>query len=362
MADRWMEERDREWRDRDWRRSEQYGRRTAEGGRWPEERTWSGPGEGRGPQDDRTGPEPTGRYAWGADDYDAPSRLAYGGGSYGLGGAYGGRSPADRGQSFTAQDYTGGGYRGAEHGYAGRGDYATWAYDGDRSYNRDLERRYAGEMRRPVSGGTGGYDYERGYGDGGRGRDREGRAPFEERRDERGGGMDFLQRAGERISGWFRGESPMGGRREDDRRGEGGYYREDFGREARYIPERSFSGHGPRGYKRSDERISEDVHQRLTDDPYLDASNIHVDVRNGEVTLSGTVDNREAKHRAERTIEDLSGVGHVQNNLRVDQGASLTGSGGRGYGSSALEAEMRRYAGEADQHRPTQRPSGWTDS
>jgi hypothetical protein len=61
------------------------------------------------------------------------------------------------------------------------------------------------------------------------------------------------------------------------------------------------------------------------------------------VTLSGHVENREAKHRAERLIEDLSGVRHVQNNLRVKPGAGLTGAG-QGFGSSALEAEMRRDA------------------
>src|SRR5207253_1498766 len=119
------------------------------------------------------------------------------------------------------------------------------------------------------------------------------------------------------------------------------HYREDFGREARPIPDPDHRGHGPRGYRRSDERISDEIHQRLTDDPWLDASNIEVEVKGGEVTLNGRVDNREAKHRAERLIEELSGVSHVQNNLRVDARAGLTGAG-RGFGSSALEAEMRR--------------------
>ena len=51
--------------------------------------------------------------------------------------------------------------------------------------------------------------------------------------------------------------------------------------------------------------------------------------------------------RAERLIEDLSGVRHVQNNLRVNPHAGLTGAG-RGFGSSALEAEMRRNEQAAD--------------
>ena len=104
---------------------------------------------------------------------------------------------------------------------------------------------------------------------------------------------------------------------------------------------------GNRGYRRSDDRINDEVHQRLTDDPWLDASEIGVEVKGGEVTLNGLVDNREAKHRAERLIENLAGVSHVQNNLRVKPDGGLTRAG-RGFGSSALEAEMRRDAAATD--------------
>jgi hypothetical protein len=103
----------------------------------------------------------------------------------------------------------------------------------------------------------------------------------------------------------------------------------------------SCRGLGPKNYQRSDARISDDVHDRLTEDPWLDASDIVVAVNGGEVTLSGRVDCRDAKHHAEWLVEDLSGVRHVQNNLRVDPGAGLAGAG-RGFGSSTLEAEMRR--------------------
>ena len=79
-------------------------------------------------------------------------------------------------------------------------------------------------------------------------------------------------------------------------------------------------GRGPRSYKRSDERIKEDVNDRLTDDPYLDASDIEVELSNAEVTLSGTVKARQDKRRAEDLAESVSGVSHVQNNIRVRQG------------------------------------------
>lgn len=77
-------------------------------------------------------------------------------------------------------------------------------------------------------------------------------------------------------------------------------------------------GRGPKGYTRSDERIYEDVCERLTEDRFIDASNVEVTVKDGEVTLSGTVASRGLKYRAEDLAELASGVRHVQNNLRVD--------------------------------------------
>lgn len=76
-------------------------------------------------------------------------------------------------------------------------------------------------------------------------------------------------------------------------------------------------GRGPKNYTRSDERIRDDVNDRLTDDSWLDAQEISVEVANREVTLSGTVASRDDKRRAEQLAESVSGVDHVQNNLRV---------------------------------------------
>jgi osmotically-inducible protein OsmY len=170
---------------------------------------------------------------------------------------------------------------------------------------------------RPYSGGNGGYDYERGYGDGGRGEERGERV---ERAGRNAG--DFLHRAGEKVAQWFSGGS------------EGRAYDPDADR-------RGARGLGPKGYKRSDERISDDAHERLTDDPWLDASEITISVSAGEITLSGSVPSREAKHRAERVVEDISGVTHVQNNLRLSRGGILTGDS-TGYGNAVSEAQMRR--------------------
>jgi hypothetical protein len=78
-----------------------------------------------------------------------------------------------------------------------------------------------------------------------------------------------------------------------------------------------FTGRGPRGYQRSDERIKEDVSDRLTQHGQIDATDIEVRVENCEVTLIGTVDSREAKRMAEDVSDAVLGVRDVHNKLRV---------------------------------------------
>jgi osmotically-inducible protein OsmY len=80
-----------------------------------------------------------------------------------------------------------------------------------------------------------------------------------------------------------------------------------------------FTGRGPKGYQRSDARIYEDVCDRLAQAPDIDASDIEVRTTNGEVTLAGSVREREEKRRAEDLIEGVSGVRDVHNNLRVSR-------------------------------------------
>ncbi len=108
--------------------------------------------------------------------------------------------------------------------------------------------------------------------------------------DERG----FLERAGDELRSWF-GDRDARRRREVDHR-----------------------GRGPKNYARSDERICDDINDRLTEDMWIDASEIEVSVSAGEVQLTGTVDDRWTKRRAEDCAESVSGVRHVQNNLRYD--------------------------------------------
>jgi osmotically-inducible protein OsmY len=76
-------------------------------------------------------------------------------------------------------------------------------------------------------------------------------------------------------------------------------------------------GKGPKGFKRSDERIREDVSEAIARQGWIDASDVEVRVQSGEVTLSGTIVHRDHKRMIERMIEDLPGVVDVHNEIRI---------------------------------------------
>jgi osmotically-inducible protein OsmY len=117
----------------------------------------------------------------------------------------------------------------------------------------------------------------------------------------------FFERIGDEIRSWL-------GDEEAERR----HRRMDEMRRGRYA------GRGPRGYRRSDERIREDVNERLKDDWRVDASDIEVSVDNGVVTLAGRVGSRAEKRRAEDVAESVSGVTDVSNQLRVGSSVPFT--------------------------------------
>jgi hypothetical protein len=105
--------------------------------------------------------------------------------------------------------------------------------------------------------------------------------------------------------------------------------------------QQNYSGRGPRNYRRSDERIEEEINEMLTRHPGVDASDIEVSVKDGEVTLSGTVDDRRTSRMIEDTIDDITGVHDVHNQIRV----------------------KNRQSSQSDQeqHRSTQREGGMTN-
>ena len=167
--------------------------------------------------------------------------------------------------SFTSETYrTGGNVGPREHLGYGRGDdYSRGAYS-----------------RGSYGAGTYGVAPRREYGDSNSDNDR-----------------GFFERAGDEVASWF-GDEDAARRREQDHR-----------------------GRGPSNYTRSDERILEDACDKLTQDWGVDARNVQVTVANGEVTLDGKVENRRQKRRAEDVVHEVSGVSHVQNNLRTQDSA-----------------------------------------
>jgi hypothetical protein len=94
----------------------------------------------------------------------------------------------------------------------------------------------------------------------------------------------------------------------------------EYGRETPGA-RREFIGKGPKGYTRSDERIREEVCERLAGG-YLDASDIEVAVENGEVTLTGTVADRRTKRMAEEILDNISGIKDFNNNLKLKTAAT----------------------------------------
>src|SRR4030088_2181837 len=86
------------------------------------------------------------------------------------------------------------------------------------------------------------------------------------------------------------------------------------------VPERPqgpYRGRGPRGYVRSPARIYEDLCDRLTDNPFVDASDIEVTISGAEAILSGTVPDTIALRQAQAIAEEVAGVSHVHNRLQV---------------------------------------------
>ncbi len=213
------------------------------------------------------------------------------------------------------------------------GDHESVGADGDESGNvlgnSDYQANQNRRGRVPQSGSHGslgrggesslggmtghGGQASRGLYDGQRGEGWGGRPGGMQQDDDPAPGSQAMFGAHDRMTG-------IGGSMGAGTHGQGGYGGMGQGaqpsrREQSYAG--SHAGRGPRGYRRSDTRISEDVHERLTDHPDIDAGEIEVQVQDGEVTLTGTVDDRGAKYLAEDVAAGVSGVREVMNLLKV---------------------------------------------
>ena len=85
----------------------------------------------------------------------------------------------------------------------------------------------------------------------------------------------------------------------------------------RRNPGGSQAGRAPQFHRRSDDKIYEEVRELLTNNPDLEASEIELHVESGEVTLTGTVESRDAKWLTEDLVNSVSGVREVNNRLKV---------------------------------------------
>ena len=122
---------------------------------------------------------------------------------------------------------------------------------------------------------------------------------------------NWWEKTKDEVSSWF-GDSDAERRRRQDEQTTGEH-----------------KGKGPRGYQRSEERIKEDVCDRLCDHPAIDATNVNIEVSGTEVVLTGTVSSKDEKRRAEDIAESVSGVRNVENRIRVDNTSTGSGISGR---------------------------------
>ncbi|MDO9638414.1 MAG: BON domain-containing protein [Pseudotabrizicola sp.] len=227
---------------------------------------------------------------------------------------------SDRSQRGGSRDEDARNWQGEGRGPQQQGDWSgnpeRRGYEEQRGYDERAAGMDPQRARQPEDSFVAGFGYGGGMASGGLGygagvsgtegwRENEYRADASRGGYARGNERGVMARAGDEIASWF-GDEDAARRRDQDHRGK-----------------------GPRGYQRSDERIREDVSDRLSDDPRLDASDIELTVEGGEVTLSGEVASRYAKRYAEDCADAVSGVSHVQNNLRVKRsGTDSTGGAG----------------------------------
>lgn len=105
----------------------------------------------------------------------------------------------------------------------------------------------------------------------------------------------------------------------------------------------------------ADERIRADVHERLAALSGVDASEVEVTVRGGEVHLSGFVADRWQKHQIENEADRVAGVVEIENLIRLRRDAAPT----RGVERSALptpDAATTDGANAAPTRAPTVEP------
>lgn len=285
---------------------------------------WSGSGAGRDTQAGR----------------QAGNRAQSGGGESGYAGY--GRQAGGYGQG---EDY-GSSSRGYGTQGQSRGQHGSGASQGQQAYGQQGQQSQQGRQgQRPQQGGYGQqdqYGQHVGFGQQNRGNEQIGSGriggygSFGSQESGYGGpsmGQGYGGSSGYGVSDGGYGQQ-FGYRGEDRQSGA-----QQFGQ-----PGQSHRGRGPKNYSRSDERITDDINERLTHADDIDASEIEVRAEGGKVTLEGTVEHRWMKHRAEDIADSCSGVKDVDNRITVKSSSSRE-SGGSGASQGLGGAQSQQSPG-----------------
>jgi HSP20 family molecular chaperone IbpA len=141
-----------------------------------------------------------------------------------------------------------------------------------------------------------------------------------------------MQNWGQRLGGRLKGTGEELGRAVRGRGEQMGMAMQERG-EQRF---RGYEGRPPRSYRRPDERILDDIYQRIALSG-VDAEDVEIDVKNGVVTLSGRVPRRSDKRLIEEVAEQVFGAQEVQNHLHLapaeraaEPAAAIPGGNGQG--------------------------------
>ena len=239
-------------------------------------------------------------------DYGSRNRMQGQGGRRNMGSSYGSQYRRDDDWNRNMGNLGSAGMYGGDFGredWERRSDYGSQYAEG----NYGNRMGTSGGYREDYNRGTGRSDYSSA-----RNPQRRNYMGADENRD-----RGWWDRTRDEVSSWF-GDEDADRRRQMDEQNTGGY-----------------RGRGPKGYHRSVDRIREDVCDRLSDDDWLDASEIDVQMQGEEVILTGTVNSREDKRRAEDLAESIPGVRNVENRLRVGRGEDAFGSNKMNTGSTS---------------------------
>jgi len=71
------------------------------------------------------------------------------------------------------------------------------------------------------------------------------------------------------------------------------------------------------GNQKSDDKIYDQIRQKLANDPDVKGAGFDVTVKDGVVTLNGTVHDEKAREKAEKITKKVKGVTSVTNQLKV---------------------------------------------